>query len=170
MIAPEAETRASAPACRCGRPSPSAGRRLHAAASLVMATSSTPCSSSRRLQPEPAGGRVCQPAASRDTTRGGPGRHIRSLRPGLVAGVNGRGKFVAWAAAVTSEPGQVCTVPAAGKQFLQPLDVSPSGLPDAAPARPLTCAHWRPGDACPGAAASSSASKESTLGLGPRHR
>jgi DNA polymerase-4/protein ImuB len=35
------------------------------------------------------------------------------------------GKFVAWAAAVTSEPGQVCTVPA-GKEgeFLQPLDVS----------------------------------------------
>ncbi len=53
---------------------------------------------------------------------------IRSLREatGLVAGVGiAEGKFVAWTAAVTSEPGQVCTVPA-GKEgeFLQPLDVS----------------------------------------------
>jgi len=55
-------------------------------------------------------------------------RIIRSLQEatGLVAGVGmAKGKFVAWAAAVTSEPGQVCTVPA-GKEseFLQPLDVS----------------------------------------------
>ena len=55
-------------------------------------------------------------------------RIIRSLREatGLVAGVGiAEGKFVAWAAAVTSEPGQVCTVPE-GKEaeFLQPLDVS----------------------------------------------
>jgi len=55
-------------------------------------------------------------------------RIIRSLREatGLVAGVGiAEGKFVAWAAAVTSEPGQVCTVPA-GKEseFLRPLDVS----------------------------------------------
>jgi len=55
-------------------------------------------------------------------------RIIRSLQEatGLVAGVGiAEGKFVAWAAAVTSEPGQVCTVPA-GKEgeFLQPLDVS----------------------------------------------
>jgi nucleotidyltransferase/DNA polymerase involved in DNA repair len=62
-------------------------------------------------------------------------RIIRSLREttGLVAGVGiAEGKFVAWAAAVTSEVGQaclpvgtVCTVPA-GKEgeFLQPLDVS----------------------------------------------
>jgi len=37
----------------------------------------------------------------------------------------GEGKFVAWAAAVTSEPGQVCTVPA-GKEtdFLRPFDLS----------------------------------------------
>jgi nucleotidyltransferase/DNA polymerase involved in DNA repair len=54
-------------------------------------------------------------------------RIIRSLREttGLVAGVGiAEGKFVAWAAAVTSEPGQVCTVPS-GKEgeFLQPLDV-----------------------------------------------
>jgi DNA polymerase-4/protein ImuB len=55
-------------------------------------------------------------------------RIIRSLKEatGLVAGVGiAEGKFVAWAAAVTSEPGQVCTVPA-GKEseFLRPLDVS----------------------------------------------
>ncbi|MGD0765881.1 MAG: DNA polymerase Y family protein [Dehalococcoidia bacterium] len=55
-------------------------------------------------------------------------RIIRSLRDatGLVASVGiAEGKLVAWAAAVTSEPGQVCTVPA-GKEgeFLQPLDVS----------------------------------------------
>ena len=55
-------------------------------------------------------------------------RIIRSLQEatGLVAGVGvAEGKFVAWAAAVTSEPGQVCTVPA-GKEseFLRPLDVS----------------------------------------------
>jgi nucleotidyltransferase/DNA polymerase involved in DNA repair len=55
-------------------------------------------------------------------------RIIRSLRDatGLVASVGiGEGKFVAWAATVTSEPGQVCTVPA-GKEadFLRPLDVS----------------------------------------------
>ena len=55
-------------------------------------------------------------------------RIIRSVRDatGLVAGVGiAEGKFVAWAAAVTSEPGQVCTVPA-GKEgeFLRPLDVS----------------------------------------------
>jgi nucleotidyltransferase/DNA polymerase involved in DNA repair len=55
-------------------------------------------------------------------------RIIRSLEAatGLVASVGvGEGKFVAWAAAVTSEPGQVCTVPA-GKEaeFLHPLDVS----------------------------------------------
>jgi DNA polymerase-4/protein ImuB len=55
-------------------------------------------------------------------------RIIRSLKEatGLVAGVGiAEGKFVAWAAAVTSAPGQVCTVPA-GKEgeFLQPLDVS----------------------------------------------
>ena len=55
-------------------------------------------------------------------------RIIRLLREasGLVAGVGlAEGKFVAWAAAVTSEPGQVCTVPA-GKEseFLRPLDVS----------------------------------------------
>jgi len=55
-------------------------------------------------------------------------RIIRLLREasGLVAGVGlAEGKFVAWAAAVTSEPGQVCTVPE-GKEaeFLQPLDVS----------------------------------------------
>lgn len=53
-------------------------------------------------------------------------RIIRSIRDaaGLVAGVGiAEGKFVAWAAAVTSEPGQVCTVPA-GKEgeFLRPLD------------------------------------------------
>ena len=42
-------------------------------------------------------------------------RMIRSLRDatGLVASAGiAEGKFVAWAAAVTSEPGQVCTVPA----------------------------------------------------------
>jgi DNA polymerase-4/protein ImuB len=55
-------------------------------------------------------------------------RIIRSLRDatGLVASVGiAEGKFVAWAAAVTSEPGQVCTV-SAGKEseFLRPLDVS----------------------------------------------
>jgi nucleotidyltransferase/DNA polymerase involved in DNA repair len=55
-------------------------------------------------------------------------RIIRSLRDatGLVASAGiAEGKFVAWAAAVTSEPGQVCTVPA-GKEgeFLHPLDVS----------------------------------------------
>ncbi len=55
-------------------------------------------------------------------------RMIRSLRDatGLVASVGiAEGKFVAWTAAVTSEPGQVCTVPA-GKEaeFLHPLDVS----------------------------------------------
>ena len=55
-------------------------------------------------------------------------RIIRSVRDatGLVAGVGiAEGKFVAWAAAVTSEPGQVCTVPE-GKEaeFLRPLDAS----------------------------------------------
>ncbi len=55
-------------------------------------------------------------------------RMIRSLRDatGLVASTGiAEGKFVAWTAAVTSEPGQVCTVPA-GKEseFLYPLDVS----------------------------------------------
>jgi len=55
-------------------------------------------------------------------------RIIRLLKEssGLVAGVGiAEGKFVAWTAAVTSEPGQVCTVPE-GKEaeFLQPLDVS----------------------------------------------
>jgi DNA polymerase-4/protein ImuB len=55
-------------------------------------------------------------------------RMIRSLRDatGLVASAGiAEGKFVAWTAAVTSEPGQVCTVPA-GKEaeFLYPLDVS----------------------------------------------
>jgi len=55
-------------------------------------------------------------------------RIIRSLEAatGLVAGVGiAEGKFVAWTAAITSEPGQVCTVPA-GKEteFLYPLDVS----------------------------------------------
>ncbi len=53
---------------------------------------------------------------------------IRSIRnaTGLMAGAGiAEGKFVAWAAAVTSEPGQICTVPA-GKEsnFLCPLDVS----------------------------------------------
>ena len=55
-------------------------------------------------------------------------RIIRSLEAatGLVASVGvGEGKFVAWAAAVTSEPGQVCTVPATKEaEFLHPLDVS----------------------------------------------
>ena len=55
-------------------------------------------------------------------------RIIRLLREttGLVAGVGiAEGKFVAWAAAVTSEPGQVCTVPADKEsEFLRPLDVS----------------------------------------------
>jgi nucleotidyltransferase/DNA polymerase involved in DNA repair len=58
-------------------------------------------------------------------------RMIRSVRDatGLVASAGiAEGKSVAWTAAVTSEPGQVCTVPA-GKgaeflQFLHPLDVS----------------------------------------------
>jgi DNA polymerase-4/protein ImuB len=55
-------------------------------------------------------------------------RIIRSLREatGLVAGVGvAEGKFVAWAAGVTSEPGQICTVPE-GKEgeFLRPFDVS----------------------------------------------
>jgi nucleotidyltransferase/DNA polymerase involved in DNA repair len=55
-------------------------------------------------------------------------RIIRSLRDttGLVASAGiAEGKFVAWTAAVTSEPGQVCTVPA-GKEaeFLCPLDLS----------------------------------------------
>jgi nucleotidyltransferase/DNA polymerase involved in DNA repair len=53
---------------------------------------------------------------------------IRSLRraTGLVASVGiAEGKFFAWAAALTSEPGQVCTVPE-GKEaeFLRPLDAS----------------------------------------------
>ncbi len=53
---------------------------------------------------------------------------VRRLKEatGLVAGIGiAEGKFVAWAAAITSEPGQVCTVPE-GKEaeFLQPLDVS----------------------------------------------
>jgi len=55
-------------------------------------------------------------------------RIIRSLRDatGLVASVGtAEGKFVAWAAAVTSEPGQVCTVPTTKEaEFLLPLDVS----------------------------------------------
>ena len=55
-------------------------------------------------------------------------RIIRSLREttGLVAAVGlAEGKFVAWTAAVTSQPGQVCTVPE-GKEaeFLRPLDVA----------------------------------------------
>ena len=55
-------------------------------------------------------------------------RIIRSLKAatGLVSGVGvAKGKFAAWSTAVTSEPGQVCTVPE-GKEseFLQPLDVS----------------------------------------------
>ena len=43
-----------------------------------------------------------------------------------MAGVGiAEGKFVAWTAAVTSEPGQVCTVPESKEgEFLQPLDVS----------------------------------------------
>ena len=55
-------------------------------------------------------------------------RIIRSLREatGLLAGVGiAEGKFVAWAAAVTSEPGQACTVPESKEgEFLQPLDIS----------------------------------------------
>jgi len=55
-------------------------------------------------------------------------RIIRSLKEasGLVAGVGvAEGKFVAWTAAITSEPGQVCTVPVGKeREFLQPLDVS----------------------------------------------
>ena len=55
-------------------------------------------------------------------------RIIRSLRDatGLAASVGiAEGKFVAWTAAVTSDPGSVCTVPS-GKEadFLRPLDVS----------------------------------------------
>ena len=55
-------------------------------------------------------------------------RIIRSVcdATNLVAGVGiAEGKVVAWAAAVTSELGQVCTVPA-GKEaeFLRPLDAS----------------------------------------------
>jgi nucleotidyltransferase/DNA polymerase involved in DNA repair len=53
---------------------------------------------------------------------------IRSLREatGLIAGVGiAEGKFIAWAAGVTSEPGQVCTVPESKEsEFLHPLDVS----------------------------------------------
>jgi DNA polymerase-4/protein ImuB len=53
---------------------------------------------------------------------------IRSLRDATAmvasAGI-AEGKFVAWAAAVTSALGQVCTVPAAKEaEFLHPLDVS----------------------------------------------
>jgi DNA polymerase-4/protein ImuB len=55
-------------------------------------------------------------------------RIIRSLRDttGLVAAAGiADGKFVAWAAAVTSEPGQVCTVPTTKEaEFLHPLDIS----------------------------------------------
>jgi DNA polymerase-4/protein ImuB len=55
-------------------------------------------------------------------------RMVRSLQEtgGLIAAAGiAEGKFVAWTAATTSEPGQVCTVPA-GKEaeFLRPLDVS----------------------------------------------
>jgi DNA polymerase-4/protein ImuB len=55
-------------------------------------------------------------------------RIVRSMRyaTGLVAAIGvGKGKFVAWTAAVTSEPGQVCTVPSTMEAgFLRPLDVS----------------------------------------------
>ena len=76
-------------------------------------------------------GHISTPTVSRVTMRGSwtweNGSFARCERPrGFVAGAGiAEGKFVAWAAAVTSEPGQVCTVPA-GKEgeFLQPLDVS----------------------------------------------
>jgi len=55
-------------------------------------------------------------------------RTIRSVcdATGLVASAGmAEGKFVAWTAAVSSEPGQVCTVPATKEaEFLHPLDVS----------------------------------------------
>ncbi len=55
-------------------------------------------------------------------------RIIRSLREttGLVAAVGvAEGKFVAWTAAITSQPGQVCTVPEGNEaEFLRPLDVA----------------------------------------------
>lgn len=55
-------------------------------------------------------------------------RIIRTLHDatGLAASVGvGEGKFVSWTAAVTSEPGQVCTVPSSKEaDFLRPLDVS----------------------------------------------
>jgi DNA polymerase-4 len=55
-------------------------------------------------------------------------RMVRALHEatGLTATAGvGEGKFVAWTAAVTGGPGQVCTVPA-GKEadFLRPLDLS----------------------------------------------
>jgi DNA polymerase-4/protein ImuB len=52
----------------------------------------------------------------------GQGRPAGSLLPSVGLG---EGKFVAWAAAVTSAPGEACVVPAGRETaFLSPLDVS----------------------------------------------
>jgi nucleotidyltransferase/DNA polymerase involved in DNA repair len=53
---------------------------------------------------------------------GGQARSTGSLLPSVGLG---EGKFVAWAAAVTSAPGEVCVVPAGREAaFLAPLDIS----------------------------------------------